>query len=103
MHDATQGAVLLALTPAGAEAFIGDKGYDSDTLVRAIEARGMAAVIPPRRHRTKSRTVDWFVDKERHLIECFFNKLKQYRRIFARYEKTSRNSMGMLRFVSALI
>ena len=103
VHDATQGAVLLALTPAGVEAFIGDKGYDSDTLVQAIEARGMAAAIPPRSNRTKSRKVDWFVYKERHLIECFFNKIKQYRRIFARYEKTSRNYMGMLRFVSALI
>ena len=103
VHDATQGEVLLALTPAGAEAFIGDKGYDSDTLVQAIEARGMAAVIPPRSNRTKSREVDWFVYKERHLIECFFNKIKHYRRIFARYEKTSRNYMGMLRFVSALI
>jgi hypothetical protein len=34
VHDATQGEVLLALTPAGAEAFIGDQGYDSDTLLR---------------------------------------------------------------------
>jgi transposase len=44
-HDATQGAALLALTPEGAEAFIGDKSDDSDALVQAIAARGMAAVI----------------------------------------------------------
>jgi transposase len=63
----------------------------------------MDAVIPSRSNRTKLREVDWFVYKERHLIECFFNKIKHYRRIFSRYEKTSRNYMGMLRFVSALI
>ena len=102
-HDATQGAALLALTPEGAEALIGDKGYDSDALVQAIAARGMTAVIPPRSHRTEPRKVDWFIYKERHLIECFFNKIKHYRRIFARYEKTARNYMGMLRWVSALI
>lgn len=93
----------MGLTPEGAEAFIGDKGYDSDALVQAIEARSMEAVIPPRSHRTEPRTVDWFVYKERHLIECFFNKIKHYRRIFSRYEKTACNYMGMLRLVSTLI
>jgi len=63
----------------------------------------MEAVIPPRSHRTEPRTVDWFVYKERHLIECFFNKIKHYRRIFSRYEKTACNYMGVLRFVSTLI
>lgn len=101
--DMGQAETLLELTPEGAEAFIGDKGYDSDALVQAIEARDMAAVIPPRSHRIAPRKVDWFVYKERHLIECFFNKIKHYRRIFSRYEKTSRNFMGMLRLVSALI
>jgi transposase len=103
VHDVTQGEALLALTPEGAEALIGDKGYDSDAFVRAIKARDRDAVIPSRSNRTKLREVDWFVYKERHLIECFFNKIKHYRRIFSRYEKTSRNYMGMLRFVSALI
>jgi len=93
---------LLGLTPEGAEAFIGDKGYDSEELVQAIEARGIAAVIAPRRNRTEPRELDWFVYKERHLIEYFFNKIKHYRRIFSRHEKTSRNFMGMLRLVSAL-
>ena len=101
--DIGQAETLLELTPEGAEAFIGDKGYDSDELVQAIEARGLTAVIPPRSNRIKPREMDWFVYKERHLIECFFNKIKHYRRIFSRYEKTSRNFMGMLRLVSALI
>jgi transposase len=91
------------LTPEGAEALIGDKGYDSDALVQTLEARGMEAVIPPRSNRTEPHKIDGFVYKERHLIECFFNKIKHYRRIFSRYEKTARNDIGMLRFVSALI
>jgi transposase len=101
--DIGQADTLLGLTPEGAGSFIGDKGYDSDAFVRAVEAREMEAVIPPRGNRNEKREVDWFVYKERHLIECFFNKIKHYRRIFSRYEKTARNYMGFLRFVSALI
>ncbi len=101
--DIGQANTLLGLTPEGAEAFVGDKGYDSDVLVQAVEARGMEAVIPPRGHRKERRKVDGFVYKERHLIECFFNKIKHYSRIFSRYEKTARNYLGFLRFVSALI
>ncbi len=53
--DIGQAEALLALTPEGAEAFIGDKGYDSDAPVQAIEARSMEAVIPPRSNRTGQR------------------------------------------------
>jgi transposase len=101
--DIGQAGRLLELTPEGTEAFVGDKGYDSDALIQAIEARGMEPVIPPRSHRTTPREVNWWVYKERHLIECFFNKIKHYRRIFSRFEKLARNYMGFLRFVSTLI
>ncbi|MDD1651010.1 MAG: IS5 family transposase [Methylococcaceae bacterium] len=101
--DIGQADRLLELTPEGTAAFVGDKGYDSDALMQAIEARDRVAVIPARRHRTQPRAVDWFIYKERHLIECFFNKIQHYRRIFSRFDKLARNYMGFLRFVSALI
>lgn len=63
----------------------------------------MEAIIPPRRRRHTPRPVDWFTSKKRHLVECFFNKIKHYRRIFSRFEKTARNYMAFLRFVSALL
>jgi len=74
--DIGQADTLLEMTPEGAQAFVGDKGYDSDAFVQAIEARGLEAVIPPRSNRKDGRECDWFVYKERHLIECFFNKIK---------------------------
>ena len=101
--DIGQADRLLGMTPVAAAAFVGDKGYDSDALIQAIAARAMAAVIPARRHRTQPREIDGFMYKERHLIECFFNKIKYYRRIFSRFEKLARNYMGFLRFASALI
>jgi transposase len=98
-----QAEALLALTPPGAEALGADKGYDSDKFIRAVLARSMAAVIPPKANRKEPRECDWFAYEERHLIECFFGKIKHYRRIFSRYEKTARNYLGFLHFVSALI
>lgn len=95
--------MLLELTPEGAQALVGDKGYDSDAFVQAIQARGMKAVIPSRGNRKEARECDGFIYKERHLIECFFNKIKHYRRIFSRYDKTARNYGGFLYFVSSLI
>ena len=101
--DVGQADALLQLTPAGAGALLGDKGYDSDAFVQAIQEKGMQAVIPPRSNRIAPRDCDGLVYKERHLIECFFGKIKHYRRVFSRFEKLARNYMGFIRFVSALI
>jgi transposase len=101
--DIGQAEALLKLTPAGARALLGDKGYDSDAFIQAIQDRNMHAIIPPRNNRLLQRDCDWFVYKERHLIEWFFNKIKHYRRVFSRFEKLARNDMGFIRFVSALI
>jgi transposase len=84
-------------------AAVADKGYDSDALVRSLREQAIEAVIPPRSNRKVKRLYDRHVYKERHLIECFFGKIKHYRRIFSRFEKTARNFMGFVRFVAALI
>lgn len=101
--DVAQADTLLQLTPAGAKALLADQGYGSDAFVQAIRDKGMRAVIPPRSNRTAPCECDWFVYKGRHLIECFFGKIKRYRRVFSRFEKLAINHMGFVRFVSALI
>ena len=47
----------------------------------------MIAVIPSKSNRITPRQCDFFAYKERHLIKCFFGKIKHYRHIFACYEK----------------
>lgn len=101
--DIGQAENLLALTPEGAEALLADKGYDCDVFIQAISDKGLEPIIPPKSNRNNPRTCDWVIYKERHLIECFFNKIKHYRRVFSRYDKMARNYMGFLHFVSALI
>ncbi len=60
-------------------------------------------VIPPRANRRDSRTYDVHLYKERHLVECFINKIKQYRRISSRFDKLAVRYMGFLSFVATII
>ena len=99
--DITQANTLIeGLCPG---AVIGDKGYDADALVARIQAAGAQAVIPPRSNRTKQRGYDRHLYKDRNLVERFFNRLKQFRRIATRYEKMARNFVSMLNLVCAYI
>lgn len=66
---------------------VADKGYDSDELVQFIRDQGAKAVIPPRRNRLHQRRWDRQAYKDRNIIERFFCRLKQFRRIATRYEK----------------
>ena len=82
---------------------LGDKGFDSDDLIRQIISQDCVPVIPPRCHRIIQREVDYCLYKERHLIECFFSKVKQFRRVFSRFDKMAKAYMGFLAFASAII
>lgn len=80
-----------------------DKAYDADQLIEQLHAQGIIPVIPPKKNRNVQREYDEHIYKERHLVECFIGKLKQFRRIFSRFEKWSKNYFYFIRFASALI
>jgi len=100
-HDITQAEALIA--GFSFEVLIADTSYDAADFITSIEGLPAQAVIPARKNRTEPRNHDAHLYRERHLIECFINKIKQYRRIFSRFEKLSKNYLGFLSFVSALI
>lgn len=60
----------------------------------------MTAVIPSSGARSQKRRIDLHVYRERHLVENFFCKLKRFRRVATRYEKTARNYLGFVLFAS---
>jgi transposase len=68
---------------------IADKGYDSSAFVENLENKGYEIVIPPKSNSKVQREYDKHTYKERHLIECFFGKIKHFRRIFSRFESPS--------------
>ena len=85
------------------EVVIGDKGYDSDKLVATIEEKGAKAVIPPRSNRKKQREYDKEQYKDRNLGERFWQKIKQFRRVATRYEKTARNFLAFVHLASIMV
>lgn len=82
---------------------LADRGYDADAILDFIIHNEAEAVIPAKRNRLVQRDIDWHTYKARHLVECFMNKIKQYRRIFSRFEKYATRYMSFLSFASALI
>jgi transposase len=87
-----------------ADMLIADKAFDADKRVLdPLAAAGKEAVIPPKANRRMARTYDRDLYKARHLIENFFAKLKQFRAIATRYDKTDRNFLGAVHLVAAAI
>ena len=80
-----------------------DKGYESFKMIAELEERGITVLCPPRSNALNPRECDFFAYKERHLIECFFGKLKHYRRVFSRFDKKDINFLSFLHFASIMI
>lgn len=87
-----------------ASILIADKAFDADERVlEPLATSGKTAVIPPRANRRSPRTFDRALYKARHLIENFFAKLKQFRAIATRYDKTARNFLAAIHLTATAI
>ena len=78
------------------DVFIADAAYDADPLREAIAEKDAIAVIPNNPSRAKKHPFDRHLYAQRHLIECCFSRLKQFRRVATRYEKTARNYLAVV-------
>lgn len=87
----------LDLIAAGkaAKTVIADKAYDADWLLHYLDSEGIEAVIPPKKNRVQKRTIDYTAYKQRNVIERTINKLKQYRKVATRYEKTAASFISL--------
>ena len=101
-HD-LEGADAL-LPEMAADTLLADKAFDPDErVIEPLLSRGKLVVIPSRRNRKIQRRFDKDAYKARHLIENFFCKLKQYRAIATRYDKTARNFLAAIHLAAAII
>jgi transposase len=82
---------------------LADKGYDADWLRARIASAGAEAVIPSTRSRSRAIPYDKHIYQERNLVERFFNRIKHFRCIATRYEKTAIFFAAMLLLVGAMI
>ena len=101
MHDITQAIALI--DGIQSEAVLADKGYSALFFVEHIRAQGSLPVIPPKSNQTVPWNTDFVRYKERHLVECFINKIKHFRRLFSRFEKLAVRYMAFLQFVATLV
>jgi transposase len=96
VHETQCFDTLMELHDACPAKLLGDKGYDSDEIRTDLAKRGIEPVIPPRSNRTMPIEYDREAYKRRNMIERCVNRLKQFRRIATRYEKTARAFISML-------
>jgi transposase len=93
-NDITQAHALIDGLPA--EYILADTAYDADHFRDGVSAQKVHAVIPSHPSRAQKHPLDKGIYKERHLIECCFSKLKHFRRVATRYEKTARNFLAIV-------
>jgi len=98
---APQAAALLEGQQA--DIVMADTAYDADHLRELIVRTGAVAVIPNNPSRSTKLPFDKQLYKERHLIECCFSKLKQFRRVATRYEKTAQNFLAIVTIAATIL
>lgn len=81
-----------------------DKGYDADWLLKQLKEQKVTfSVIPPKKNRKEQRHYDTEIYKGRNVVERAINKLKFFRRIATRFDKTSRNFLSFIFLAAAVI
>ena len=94
---------LLCTLSIGGSVVNADKGYDSKDFVEWLKSLGAIPNIPSRETNKEERECDWWLYKERHLIENFWQKIKQFRRVATRYDKLPHTFLGFVYLASVLV
>ena len=105
-QDADLGQAIVLVEGLAFEKVLADRGYAAQDFYDWVVAQEMEPVIPPHQRakgEKAQRPYDKWVYRERHLVECFINKIKHFRRVFSRFDKLARRFLGFLHFVSSLI
>jgi transposase len=100
-HDSI--GVEPLITGLDFRALLGDKAFDNNWLRANLNDRGAVAVIPSKADRAAPIPYDREIYKWRHLIENFFCRLKAFRRIATRYEKTDACFAGLINLVATFL
>ncbi len=99
--DCPQAYGLIEGLPA--KVVMADTAYDADPLRQAIADKGAVAVIPNNPSRARKYPLDKHVYTQRHLVEFCFSKLKQFRRVATRFEKTAENYSAVVTLAAIVL
>ncbi len=85
------------------DGLIADKAFDANWIIKALDERGAKVCVSQMPGRKQPRDIDRDVYKWRHLIENFFCKLKEFKRVAMRSDKTDESFAAMIHLSAALI
>ena len=100
-HDSVHAVELLEKVEINGSNVLADHAYGAKTIPAYISDQGTSYVILPQSNVSDPWPVDWSLDKERHLVECFFQKLKWFRRIATRYDKLDASFLAFV-YIAAI-
>jgi len=98
-HDNRLAGNLLSRLKPGTM-LLADRGYDADWIRALAAKRGAWANIPPRSNRNEPICFSPLLYRARNMVERFFNKIKQCRRVATRYDKLAANYLAFIQLAS---
>ena len=102
-HDSVHAIELLKQAEITGSNVLADRAYGTGAIRTYIEQSEANYTIPPRNDILDPWPVDWWLYKERHLVECFFQKIKWFRRIATRYDKLDASFLAFVHLASIAI
>ena len=103
VYDSKAAIPLMEQIDISGSIVMGDKAFGSKEIRDYITEQGASYTIPPKSNNPNPWECDWWQYKERHLVECFFNKLKHFRRVATRYEKLFEHFKSFVFLASIMI
>lgn len=102
-HDSKHAIPLLGQIEIKDSNILGDKAYGAKVIRDYIVSQQACYTIPPKNNTSEPWPVDCYTYKERHLVECFFQKIKWFRRIFTRYDKLDDSFLAFVLIASIVV
>lgn len=99
----THAIELMNKTDIAGSNLLGDKAYGTKEILAYIGEQGATAVIPPKSNAKDPWQVDYCLYKERHLVECFFQKIKWFRCVATRYDKLDKSFLAFVYMAAIMI
>lgn len=96
VHDSTVAEEMLNTVQITGSTVLADKAYGAWKLREYIANCDADFCIPPKSNETDPWFCDWWLYKERHLVETFFLKLKEFRRVATRYDKLAKRFLAFV-------
>lgn len=102
-HDSTHAIELLSTAELSQSNVLGDKAYGAKAIRDFITSQGGCYIIPPQSNVKAPWDYDAWLYKERHLVECFFQKIKWFRRVATRYDKSDGSFLAFVLLAAIMI